>query len=65
MANKRGEKTKADRGKEAIPVLIRLCKADRELVRKRASMLGMNLSAFLRLLIRTGRIALDERQQKI
>ena len=65
MANKREAKTKAEKRKEAIPVLIRLCRADRERVNKRASMLGMNLSTFLRLLIRTGRIELDERKQKI
>ena len=65
MANKRGTKTKAEKGKETMPVLIRLCRADHELVKKRASMLGMNLTTFLRLLIRTGRIELDERKQKI
>jgi hypothetical protein len=65
MANKRGAKTKTAKGQETIPILIRLCRADHELVKKRASMLGMNLSTFLRLLIRTGRIELDERKQKI
>ena len=65
MAGKKGAKTKAERGKETIPVLVRLCRADRERVQKRASMLGMNLSTFLRLLIRTGRIELNERGQKI
>ena len=65
MANKRGAKIKAEKGKETIPVLIRLCRADRELVKKRASMLGINLSTFMRLLIRTGRIELDERGRKI
>ena len=65
MANKRGTKTKAEKEKETIPVLIRLCRADRELLKKRASTLGMNISTFLRLLIRTGRIELHERKQKI
>jgi predicted DNA binding CopG/RHH family protein len=65
MANKRGAKTKTAKRQETIPILIRLCRADHELVKKRASMLGMNLSTFLRLPIRTGRIELDERKQKI
>ena len=63
MADKRGAKTKAEKGKETIPVLVRLCRADRERVKKRASMLGMNISTFLRLLIRKGRIELDDREQ--
>ncbi|MGD0233896.1 MAG: hypothetical protein ABSC55_05085 [Syntrophorhabdales bacterium] len=65
MANKRGARTKAEKGNDVIPVLVRLCRADRELVKRRASMLGVNLSTFLRLLIRTGRIELDERRHKI
>ena len=65
MANKRGAKAKAEKGNDVIPVLVRLCRADHELVKKRASMLGVNLSTFLRLLIRTGRIELDERRHKI
>ena len=64
MADKRWAKTKAERRQTPTPVLIRLCRADHELVKKRASMLGMNLSTFLRLLIRTGRIELDERKQE-
>ena len=65
MASKRKAKTKAGKGKETVPVLIRLCRADRELVKKRASVLGVNLSTFLRLLIRTGKVEVDEKRRKI
>jgi len=53
-------KRKADREKKSVPVVVRLSKAEYELVEKRASTLGMNVSTFLRLLIRKGRIELDE-----
>jgi hypothetical protein len=35
------------------------------MIEKRASGLGMNVSTFLRLLIRKGRIELDDREQKL
>ena len=53
-------KRKADREKKSVPVVVRLSKAEYELVEKRASTLGMNVSTFLRFLIRYGRIELDE-----
>jgi predicted DNA binding CopG/RHH family protein len=56
---------KSDKEKKSVPVVVRLSKAEYELVEKRASALGMNVSTFLRLLIRKGRIELDEREQKI
>ncbi len=46
-------------------MVVRLTKTEYDLVAKRASVLGMNVSTFLRLLIRTGRIELDEREQKL
>jgi predicted DNA binding CopG/RHH family protein len=58
-------KIKADKEKKSVPVVVRLSKAEYELVEKRASALGMNVSTFLRLLIRKGRIELDEREQKL
>ena len=58
-------KKKAAKDKKSVPVVVRLSKAEYELVEKRASALGMNVSTFLRLLIRKGRIELDEREQKI
>jgi predicted DNA binding CopG/RHH family protein len=58
-------KKKADKDKKSVPVVVRLSRAEFELVEKRASGLGMNVSTFLRLLIRKGRIELDEREQKI
>ena len=58
-------KKKADKDKKSVPVVVRLSKAEYALVEKRASALGMNVSTFLRLLIRKGRIELDEREQKI
>jgi predicted DNA binding CopG/RHH family protein len=58
-------KRKADKDKKSVPVVVRLSKAEYALVEKRASALGMNVSTFLRLLIRKGRIELDEREQKI
>ncbi len=51
---------KAEEEKKSVPVIVRLSKAEYELVEKRASALGMNVSTFLRLLIRKGRIELDE-----
>jgi predicted DNA binding CopG/RHH family protein len=53
-------KRKADKDRKSVPVVVRLSKAEYELVEKRASTLGMNVSTFLRLLIRKGRIELDE-----
>ena len=53
-------KRKADKDKKSVPVVVRLSKTEYELVEKRASALGMNVSTFLRLLIRKGRIELDE-----
>ena len=58
-------KRKADKDKKSVPVVVRLSKAEYQLVEKRASALGMNVSTFLRLLIRKGRIELDEREQQI
>ena len=58
-------KRKADKDKKSVPVVVRLSKAEYALVEKRASALGMNVSTFLRLLIRKGRIELDETEQKI
>ncbi len=56
---------KADKDKKSVPVVVRLSKTEYGLVEKRASALGMNVSTFLRLLIRKGRIELDEREQKL
>ena len=53
-------KQKADKDKKSVPVVVRLSKSEYDLVEKRASALGMNVSTFLRLLIRKGRIELDE-----
>ncbi len=58
-------KRKADKDKKSVAVVVRLSKTEYELVDKRASALGMNVSTFLRLLIRKGRIELDEREQQI
>jgi predicted DNA binding CopG/RHH family protein len=58
-------KKKADKDKKSVPIVVRLSKAEYALVEKRASALGMNVSTFLRLLIRKGRIELDEGEQKI
>jgi predicted DNA binding CopG/RHH family protein len=58
-------KRKADKDKKSVPVVVRLSKAEYELVEKRASALGMNVSTFLRLLIRKGRIELDEREHTL
>jgi hypothetical protein len=64
MAKKRGAKKKEEEGKKLVPVLFRVCRAEHELVQKRAAILGMTISAFLRLLISRGRVELDEREQK-
>jgi hypothetical protein len=53
-------KKKAAKDKKSVPVVVRLNTAEYGLVEKRASALGMNVSTFLRLLIRKGRIELDE-----
>jgi predicted DNA binding CopG/RHH family protein len=53
-------KKKAAKDKKSVPVVVRLNTAEYTLVEKRASALGMNVSTFLRLLIRKGRIELDE-----
>ena len=57
-------KRKADREKKSIPVIVRLNHEEYEILERRASALGMNVSVFLRLLIRKGKISLDERQQE-
>jgi len=56
---------KAEEEKKSIPVVVRLSKGEYEVLAKRASILGINVSAFLRLLIRRGRIELDEMEQKL
>ncbi|HOE16567.1 MAG TPA: hypothetical protein PLX02_03750 [Syntrophorhabdaceae bacterium] len=58
-------KKKAEAEKKSVPVIVRLSKEEYEILEKRASTLGMNVSTFLRLLIRRGRIELDEREQKL
>jgi len=58
-------KKKAEAEKKSVPVIVRLSKEEFEILDKRASTLGMNVSTFLRLLIRRGRIELDEREQKL
>lgn len=58
-------KKKAEEEKKSVPVIVRLSKEEFEMLEKRASILGMNVSTFLRLLIRKGRIELDEREQKL
>jgi predicted DNA binding CopG/RHH family protein len=58
-------KKKAEAEKKSVPVIVRLSKEEFEMLEKRASTLGMNVSTFLRLLIRRGRIELDEREQKL
>ena len=54
-------KKKAEDQKKSIPVIVRLSKEEFEILDKRASVLGMNVSTFLRLLIRKGRLDLDDR----
>ncbi|MCX5802329.1 MAG: hypothetical protein NTU69_02145 [Proteobacteria bacterium] len=56
---------KSEEEKKSIPVIVRLSKEENEILEKRASILGMNVSAFLRLLIRRGRIELEEREHKM
>jgi hypothetical protein len=58
-------KKKADQEKKSIPVIVRLNQEEYDILERRASALGMNVSVFLRLLIRRGKIALDEREQEI
>jgi predicted DNA binding CopG/RHH family protein len=58
-------KKKTEEEKKSVPVIVRLSKEEFEMLEKRASTLGMNVSTFLRLLIRRGRIELDEREQKL
>ncbi|MDD5007057.1 MAG: hypothetical protein PHU49_09335 [Syntrophorhabdaceae bacterium] len=58
-------KKKTEEEKKSVPVIVRLNKEEFEMLEKRASILGMNVSTFLRLLIRRGRIELDEREQKL
>jgi predicted DNA binding CopG/RHH family protein len=58
-------KKKAEELKKSIPVIVRLSKEEYAILDKRASALGMNVSAFLRLLLRKGRLELDDREQKI
>ena len=54
-------KKKAEELKKSIPVIVRLSKEEYAILDKRASALGMNVSAFLRLLLRKGRLELDDR----
>jgi predicted HTH domain antitoxin len=54
---------KSEEEKKSIPVIVRLSKEENEILEKRASILGMNVSAFLRLLIRR-KIELEERKHK-
>lgn len=58
-------KLKADKEKKSIPVIVRLNREEYEILERRASALGMNVSVFLRFLIRKGKISLDEREQEI
>jgi len=58
-------KRKADKDKKSVPVVVRLSRTECEMLEKRASGLGMNVSTFRRLLIRKGRIELDDREQKL
>jgi hypothetical protein len=58
-------KLKADKEKKSIPVIVSLNREEYEILERRASALGMNVSVFLRLLIRKGKISLDEREQEI
>jgi len=58
-------KRKADKDKQPVPVAVRLSSTEYDMIEKRASGLGMNVSTFLRLLIRKGRIELDDREQKL
>jgi predicted DNA binding CopG/RHH family protein len=53
-------KKKSDEEKKSVPVIVRLSKEEYEMLEKRASILGMNISGFLRLLIRRGKIELEE-----
>jgi len=64
MGRKKGAKKKQEEGMKLIPIIFRVCRAEHMLVRRRASILGMNVSAFLRLLIARGRVELEERKQK-
>ena len=64
MGRKKGAKKKQEEGMKLIPIIFRVCRAEHMLVRRRASILGMNVSAFLRLLIARGRVELLEREQK-
>jgi len=57
-------KKKSEEEKKSVPVIVRLSRGEYQMVEQRASALGMNVSTFLRLLIRKGRIELDEREQK-
>ena len=54
-------KKKAEELKKSIPVIVRLSKDEYAILDKRASDLGMNVSTFLRLLLRKGRLELDDR----
>jgi predicted DNA binding CopG/RHH family protein len=58
-------KKKAEDLKKSIPVIVRLSKEEYTILDKRASDLGMNVSTFLRLLLRKGRLEFDDREQRI
>lgn len=51
---------KPEEEKRSIQVIVRLNREEYEILEKRSSSLGMNVSSFLRLLIRHGRIDLEE-----
>ena len=57
-------KKKEEDQKKSIPVIVRLSKEEYAILDRRASDLGMNVSTFLRLLIRKGRLELGDREQK-
>ncbi len=54
-------KKKAEDLKKSIPVIVRLSKEEYAILDRRASDLGMNASAFLRLLLRKGKLELGDR----
>jgi len=63
MVHKRGVK-KREQDKKFVPIIFRVRGAEGELLKKRASMLGMSVSAFLRLLINRGKVDLEETEKE-
>ena len=55
-------KKKAEDLKKSIPVIVRLSKEEYAILDRRASDLGMNVSTFLRLLLRKGKLELGDRE---